>query len=55
MLLGSVVTQEHKKSFAGLKERFSQKLYLHLVSAEGALMWKTELPFTIVRGAKKTG
>ena len=53
VLLGTVVAQEPKKSFVGLKERSSQRLYLHLVSAEGALMWKTELPFTIVRGVKE--
>ena len=52
VLLGTVVTQEPRKSFAGLKERSSQRLYLQLVSAEGTLMWKTELPFTIVKGAK---
>lgn len=52
VLFGSVTGHEPQKSFAGLKERSSQRLYLHLVSADGTLMWKTELPFTIVKGAK---
>jgi hypothetical protein len=52
VLFGSVAGQEPQKGFAGLKERSSQRLYLHLVSAEGTLMWKTELPYTMVKGAK---
>jgi hypothetical protein len=52
VLIGSVAGQEPKKSFAGLKESSSQRLYLHLVSDSGALMWKTELSYTIVKGAK---
>jgi hypothetical protein len=35
-----------------LKERSSQRLYLHLVNNSGTLIWKTELPYTIVTGAK---
>jgi hypothetical protein len=52
VLFGTVADQEAKNSFAGLKESTSRRLYLHLVSAEGSLMWKTELPFTMVKGAK---
>ena len=52
LLFGRVAGQEPQKSFAGLKERSSLRLYLHLVSAEGTLMWTTELPFTMVKGAK---
>jgi len=52
VLIGNVAGQEPQKSFAGLKESSSRRLYLHLVSAEGTLMWKTELPFTIVKGTK---
>jgi hypothetical protein len=52
VLFGTVAGQEPQKDFAGVKERFSRRLYLHLVSAEGTLMWKTELPFTMVKGAK---
>lgn len=52
VLIGSVVGQASQKSFAGLKERSSQRLYLYLVNDSGTLMWKTELPYTIVTGAK---
>lgn len=52
VLFGNVVGQESKKSFVGFKERSSRRLYLQLLSAEGALMWKTELPFAIVKGTK---
>lgn len=52
VLTGHVVGQETQKSFAGIKERSSQRLYLQLVSDSGVLMWKTELPYTMVTGAK---
>jgi len=52
VLLGNVVGQEPMESFAGLKESSSRRLYLQLVSATGILMWKTELPYTIVNGVK---
>jgi hypothetical protein len=52
VLTGYVVGQESQNSFAGLKERSSQRLYLHLASDSGVLMWKTELLYTIVTGAK---
>jgi hypothetical protein len=35
--------QEPIKSFAGLKERSSQRLYLYLMNNSGTLLWKTEL------------
>jgi hypothetical protein len=52
VLIGNVAGQEPKRSFAGLKESSSQRLYLHLMSRSGILMWKTELSYTIVKGAK---
>ncbi len=52
VLIGNVAGQEPQKSFAGFKESSSQRLYLHLMSDSGTLMWKTELPYTIVHGAK---
>lgn len=52
VLIGNVTGQAPQKSFAGLKERSSQRLYLHLMSGSGTLLWKTELPYTIVTGAK---
>jgi hypothetical protein len=52
VLIGSVTGQEPQKSFVGLKESSSRRLYLQMVSAEGVLIWKTELPFTMVKGTK---
>jgi len=52
VLIGNVIGQEPQKSFVGLKESSLRRLYLQMVSAEGILMWKTELPFTIVKGTK---
>jgi hypothetical protein len=52
VLIGNVAGQEPQKSFAGLKESSSQRLYLHLMSDSGTLLWKTELSYTIVKGAK---
>jgi len=52
VLIGNVTGQEPQKSFVGLKESSSRRLYLQMVSAEGVLIWKTELPFTMVKGAK---
>ena len=52
VLIGNVAGQEPMKSFVGLKERSSQRLYLYLMSASGTLLWKTELSYTIVKGAK---
>jgi hypothetical protein len=52
VLIGNVVGQESMKSFAGLKESSSQRLYLYLMNDSGALLWKTELSYTIIKGAK---
>ena len=52
VLIGNVTGQESQKSFVGFKESSSRRLYLQMVSAEGTLMWKTELPFTMVKGTK---
>ncbi len=52
VLIGNVTGQEPQKSFVGLKESSSRRLYLQMVSAEGTLMWKTELPFMTVKGTK---
>lgn len=53
VLIGYVTGQETKESFAGLKESSSQRLYLSLVSNSGTLLLKTELPYTVVKGAKE--
>ena len=52
VLNGKVAGQEPTKTFVGLKESSSRRLYLHLVTDSGTLMWKTELPYTIEKGAK---
>jgi hypothetical protein len=52
VLIGHVSGQVPQKSFAGLKEHSSQRVHLQLVSDSGTLLWKTELPYTIVTGAK---
>ena len=52
VLFGNVAVQEPRNSFAGFKESSSHRLSLQLMSASGTLMWKTEMPFTVVKGAK---
>jgi hypothetical protein len=52
VLIGHVSGQVPQKSFAGLKERSSQRVHLHLACDSGGFLWKTELPYTIVTGAK---
>jgi len=44
VLIGNVVGQEPKKGFAGFKERSSQRLYLHLMSAQGPSCGKQSCP-----------
>ena len=53
VLLGRAVGGQPQWSFGGMKERFPKRLYLHLLDAKGTMMWKDELPFTIVKGAKE--
>ena len=52
VLTGNVAGQEPNSVAGLLKESSSRRLYLQLVSHSGTLMWKTELPYTIVKGAK---
>ena len=52
VLFGRVVSKPLRKAFWGWKERYPKRLYLHLVSAEGTLLWKAELPFAVVKGMK---
>jgi hypothetical protein len=53
VLFGRVVSKPPQKAFWGSKERYPKRLFLHLVSAEGALLWKCELPFMVVKGTKE--
>ncbi|MGH7206743.1 MAG: hypothetical protein ACREI2_11110 [Nitrospiraceae bacterium] len=41
-----------QESFWGWKQRYSNRLYLELVNAEGTLLWRDELPFIVVKGDK---
>ena len=52
VLTGDIAVQEPQSSFAGLKETSSQRLYLRLMTHSGVLLWRTELPYTVVKGAK---
>jgi hypothetical protein len=53
VLFGRVVSKPPQKGFWEWKERYPKRLYLHLVSAEGTLLWKAELPFSVVKGTKE--
>ena len=53
VLFGKVVNIPLQKAFWGSKERYPKRLYLHLVSAEGTLLWKAELPFSVVKGTRE--
>lgn len=53
VLFGRVVDEPPQTAYWGLKERYPQRLFLHLVSSEGILLWKGELPFTVVKGTKE--
>lgn len=53
VLFGRVVSKPPQKAFWGWKGRYPKRLYLHLVSAEGTLLWKVELPFSVVKGTKE--
>jgi len=52
VLTGDIAVQELTSSLAGLKETSSQRLHLRLMSSAGVLLWETELPYTVVSGAK---
>jgi hypothetical protein len=52
VLTGNVIGGEPENSFVGFKETSSKRLYLRLTSDLGTLLWRTELPYTIVKGAK---
>jgi len=52
VLFGRIIGEPPQKTFFGLKEKYPQRLYLYLVSAEGTVLWKSELPFTMLKGIK---
>ena len=53
VLFGRVVDEPPQTAYWGLKERYPQRLFLYLVSSEGMLLWKGELPFMVVKGTKE--
>src|SRR5436853_7473928 len=46
------VEELSQESFWGWKQRYSNRLYLELVTAEGVHLWRDELPFIVVKGTK---
>jgi hypothetical protein len=52
VLIGNVIGQEAHNSFMGFKETSFRRLYLRLMTDSGVLLWRTELPYTIVTGTK---
>jgi hypothetical protein len=52
MLLGQVISGPAKESLWPWKTVHPKRLYLCLVSRSGKALWKTQLPFTIVKGPK---
>jgi hypothetical protein len=53
VLFGKMVNIPPQKAFWGSKERYPNRLYLYLVSAEGTLLCKAELPFSVVKGTRE--
>jgi hypothetical protein len=53
VLFGRVATEPPQKAFWGWKMSYPHRLFLHLVSAEGTLLWRSELPFMVVKGTKE--
>lgn len=51
VLVSRVVGSPSHPSDWGLKADGSRRLYLYLVNRNGRLLWKDELPFTLVKGA----
>lgn len=52
VLFGRVSEVAAHPSDWGLKQEESRRLVLHLVGHDGKLLWKDELPFTVVKGSK---
>lgn len=52
VLIGHVSGQPSHPSDWGLKAEEPRRLFLYLVDRDGHLLWKDELPFTVVTGSK---
>lgn len=53
LLFGRVADTGQETSFGGLKHKQDKRLYLYLARADGTLLWKDEMPFTVVEGGKQ--
>lgn len=53
VLLGRVVVEQPQEGVWEWKESDRKRLILHLLDREGTIVWKDELPFTVVKGAKE--
>lgn len=53
VLLGRVVPEQPREGSWEWKESDQKRLLLYLVDAEGTVVWRDELPFTVVKGAKE--
>jgi hypothetical protein len=52
VLFGCVTGLPPHPSNWGWKEEESRRLFLYLIDRDGHLLWKDELPFTVITGAK---
>ena len=52
VLFGRVTDSPARPSDWGWKEEQSRRLFVYLVDRDGRLLWKDELPFTVVTGSK---
>ena len=52
VLFGRVAGSASHPSDWGWKDEKSQRLFLYLVDRDGHLLWKDEMPFTVVTGSK---
>ena len=52
ILLGHVAGALSRPAGWGWKEEESRRLFLYLMASDGQVLWKDELPFTIVTGSK---
>lgn len=53
LLFGRVADTGEETSFGGFKHKQDKRLYLYLARADGTLLWKDELPYTVVDGGKQ--
>ncbi|MFO0730801.1 MAG: hypothetical protein U0231_00030 [Nitrospiraceae bacterium] len=52
VLVGHVQAAPAEPGAWGWKDREERRLYLYLLSHRGEVLWKDELPFTVVKGSK---